>query len=299
MDRRATLRTLTLACMLPTLGTSLHAQQKSASGHLLNWTNSIVVEADSLMNGKHKLPAHSFMVWEADPGTAVSALRSVHEAQGARFSGSSPLRGLVTVQGMGDAPVLLLATAANDKKNGGARMQVAFAANDSTAVPGGGEAAHAMAVQVNRAIVQQQIDAQQKIVDKAQGKLVGAQKDQAKAQEKAGKAAEDLEKAKKEKSKLVDKQAQLQKEELRLKERYNTSKEAKDLEKLNKVQGRLVKLQADLAKQIKKEADAQESANKRQKAIPGTQEAQQEHQVTKEQAVSELEALKRKLEAVR
>lgn len=299
MDHRTTLRSLTIACLFPTLGTALHAQDKSASGHLLNWTNTIVVETDSLVNGRYKLPAHTFTVWEADPGTALNALKAAYAEQGAKFSGSSPLRGMATVAGMGEAPVLLLATTAKDKKAGGARMQVAFAANDSTALPGGGEAAHALAVQVNRAIVQQQIDAQQKIVDKHHGRLEGAQKDQAKAQEKAGKAAEDLEKAKKEKSRLTDKHTQLQKEELKLKERYNATQEAKDLEKLTKMHNKLVKVQEDLAKQIRKEADAQESHNKRQGAIPEAQEAQQGHQVSKEQAVSELEALKRKLEAVR
>lgn len=285
-----------LVCAAPLLAC---AQDRSSSGHLLNWTTPITVEPDSLRHNAHNLPAHAFVVHEADPATAMNALRTAYAAQGTKFSGSDPMSGLVTVSGMGEGPVLLLASAAKDKKAGGARMRVVYAANDSTALEGGRDAAHALAVQLNRAIVDQQIAAQQKIVDKAGSKLESAQSEQVKAQKKASKAAGDLEKVKREKSKLADKQAKLQKEQQRLQERYNTSQATKDLEKLTKVQGQIVKVQQDLAKQMKKEADAQKTANKRQDEIPGTQKHQQEHQVTKEQAVSELEALKRKLEAIR
>lgn len=285
-----------LCCAVPVL---LHAQERSASGHLLNWTNTITVEQDTLLNKTHKLPAHAFMVHEADPGAALNALKAAYAGQNAKFSGSDPVSGLVTVTGLGEAPVLLVASAAKDKKAGGARMRVAYASNDSTALEGGRDAAYALAVQLNRAIVERQILEQLEVVDKAGSKLEGAQSDQAKAQKKASSAASDLEKAKKEKSKLADKQAQLQKEQQRLQERYNTSQAPKDLEKLTKVQGQLVKVQQDLAKQLKKEADAQKAANKRQDEIPDAQKEQQAHQVTKEQAVSELEALKRKLEAIR
>lgn len=299
MNQRTPSRALALAALLSTTPVLLHAQDKSASGHVLNWTNTIVVEQDTLLNKGHKLPAHAFMVHEADPGAALNALKAAYAGQHAKFSGSDPVSGLALVTGLGEAPVLLLASSAKDRKAGGARMRVAYAANDSTALEGGRDAAHALAVQLNRAIVQQQIDAQQKIVDKAGSKLESAQSDQAKAQKKASNAASDLEKAKREKSKLADKQAKLQKEQQRFQERYNTSQAPKDLEKLTKVQGQLVKVQEDLAKQMKKEADAQKTANKRLDELPDTQKEQQEYQVSKEQAVSELEALKRKLEAIR
>ena len=299
MNHGAPFRALALAALLSTATAPLLAQDRSASGHLLNWTNTIAVEQDTVVNKTHKLPAHAFMVHEAEPGAALNALKAAHAGQNAKFSGSDPVSGLVTVTGLGEAPIFLIASAAKDKKAGGARRRVAYATNDSTALEGGRDAAHALAVQLNRAIVQQQIDAQQKIVDKAGSKLESAQSDQAKAQKKASSAASDLEKAKKEKSKLADKQAQLQKEQQRAQERYNTSQAPKDLEKLTKVQAQLVKVHQDLAKQLKKEADAQKTANKRQDEIPDAQKAQQGHQVTKEQAVSELEALKRKLEAIR
>ncbi|HMQ77343.1 MAG TPA: hypothetical protein PKE21_14430 [Flavobacteriales bacterium] len=299
MNHRAPFRALALAALLSTATVPLLAQDRSASGHLLNWTNPISVESDSLDHGSRTLPAHSFMVHEADPGTAMSTLRSVFSDQGAKFSGSDPVRATVMVPEIPGVPVLLIATAEKDRAAGGTRMRVTYAANDSTAMEDVRHAAHAMAIQLNRAIVQQQIDAQQKIVDKAGSKLESAQSDQAKAQKKASSAASDLEKAKKEKSKLADKQARLQKEQQRAQERYNTSQAPKDLEKLTKVQGQLVKVQQDLSKQLKKEADAQKAANKRQDEIPDAQKEQQEHQVSKEQAVSELEALKRKLEAIR
>ncbi|MBK7942610.1 MAG: hypothetical protein IPJ87_12185 [Flavobacteriales bacterium] len=299
MKHRAPFLALAFPALLSAVPGLLHAQDRSASGLLLNWTNTIVVEQDTLLNKTHKLRAHAFMVHEADPGAALNALKAAYAGQNAKFSGSDPVSGLVTVSGLGEAPILLIASAVKDKKAGAARMRVVYAANDSSALEGGRDAAHALAIQLNRAIVQQQIDEQQRVVDKAGSKLESAQNDQAKAQKKASSAASDLEKAKKEKSKLADKQAQLQKDQQRLQERYNSSQAPKDLEKLTKVQGQLVKVQQDLAKQLKKEADAQKTANKRQDEIPDAQKEQQGHQVTKEQAVSELEALKRKLEAIR
>lgn len=299
MKHRAPFFVFALPALFSAVPGLMHAQDRSASGHLLNWNTPIAVEADTLPNKTYRLPAHAFMVHEADPGTALNALKAAYAGQAAKFSGSDPVSGRVTVTGMGEAPVLLLASATKDKKAGAARVRVVYASNDSTALEGGRDAAHALAVQLNRAIVERQILEQLEVVDKAGSKLESAQSDQAKAQKKASSAASDLEKAKKEKSKLADKQAQLQKEQQRLQERYNTSQAPKDLEKLTKVQGQLVKVQQDLAKQLKKEADAQKAANKRQDDIPDAQKEQQAHQVTKEQAVSELEALKRKLVAIR
>jgi len=297
--KRTTRGTAIVAVFLCLSTLALNAQERTTSGVLLNWANPLSIQDDQLANGRHSLPAHAFLVQEADPSMALAALRVVYASQGVKFSGSDPVRASVTVAGMGAGPISLLASASKDKKSGGCRMRVAYAANDSVPVEGGRDAALALAVQVNRAIIQDQIIAQQKLVDKATARLTDAQDQQAKAQKKAGSAAEDLEKAKKDRSDLADKQAGLQKDQQRMQERYNATKDAKDLEKLTKVQADLVKLQEALARVMRTEADAQREANKRQEVLPGMQRDQQQLQASKEQAVSELEALKRKLEAVR
>ena len=54
-----------------------------------------------------------------------------------------------------------------------------------------------------------------------------------------------------------------------------------------------------MSRELKDEQRAQKDANKRQDDVPDAEKDQIEYQKAKEKAISELEALKRKLEAVR
>jgi hypothetical protein len=282
--------------------TLLLAQEKTESGYLLNWSDRIKVERDTLVNGKHKLPAYTFAVFETDAGIAVGEWVAAYESKGGKVTGSNPYKGVgVPVDGLSGA-VTVMVTVERNKQDGTALAEVALTQNDSTPSPDwekGEKAVYDLAVRMNKGVVQKQVDEQQSLVDELTKKLASAQKDQVKATEKSADAASDLEKAKKEKAKLADKQAKLQGDQIKLQEKYARSNDPKDLAKLNKVQQDLVKVQKDMSKQLKKEADAQKDTNKKQGDIPESVEEQQELQVKKDRAVSELEALKRKKEAVK
>ncbi len=291
---------LPFAFLLTTLAAD--AQDKTESGYLLNWTNRIKIERDTLVHGKYKLPAYTFAVFETDAGIAVGEWVAAYESKGGKVTGSDPYKGVgVPVDGLSGA-VTVMVTVTRNKKDGTALAAVALTQNDSTPAPDwekGEKAVYDLAVRMNKGVVQKQVDEQQELVDELTKKLAGAQKDQVKATEQSADAADDLEKAKKEKAKLADKQADLQGEQAKLQEKYTRTNDPKDLEKLTKVQQDLVKVQKDMSKQLKKEADAQKDANKKQGDIPDSVEEQQELQVKKDRAVSELEALKRKKEAVK
>jgi hypothetical protein len=284
------------------LTTFAHAQDKTESGYLLNWTNQIKVERDSLVNGKYKLPAYTFSVFESDAGIAADEWVAAFESNGSKVTGSNPYkRSGVAVDGL-SGPATVMATVVRNKQDGTALVKVALAANDSMPVSDwekGEKAAYDLAVRMNKGVVQKQVDAQQKLVDGLAKDLAGAQKDEAKANDKSSDAAADLEKAKKEKAKLASKQADLQSEQIKLQEKYTRTQDPKDLTRLTKVQQDLVKVQKDMSKQLKKEADAQKDANKKQGDIPDAQKDQQKLTTKKEKAVSDLEALKRKKEAVK
>lgn len=278
------------------------AQEKTESGYLLNWTNRIQVERDSLVNGKYKLPAYTFAVFESDAGIAVGEWVAAYESKGGKVTGSNPYKGTgVAVEGL-SGPAIVMTTVVRNKKDGTALVLVALAANDSTPVAdweAGEKAAYGLAVRMNKGVVQKQIDEQQKLLDGLTKDLASAQKDEAKANSKSADAAADLEKAKKEKAKLADKQAKLQSEQVKQQQKYNRTNDAKDLNKLTKVQQDLAKVQKDMSKQLKKEADAQKTVNNKQGDIPDAQKDQQKLQTRKDKAVSDLEALKRKKEAVK
>lgn len=292
-------------CLIGSLSliTTSNAQEKSATGYALNWTGSVQVAPDTITNGTHKLPAFALPIHEADPGKALDLWKTQCAMKGGKVSGSDPYRSTpILVDGLGAAPVVVMATTAKDKQLGGTRMLVTYALNDSVPAPDAAsaqQAAHDLALALNRAVVMEQIADQQKLVDKLNGKLESAQADQAKAEKKAGDANKDLEKVKQQQSKLSGKQAQLQSDELHAQQRYDRTKNPKDLEKLSKIKAKLVKVQQDLAKQMEKEASAQKKVNSRQGDIPDANKEEQEKQAAKEKANTDLEALKRKLEAVR
>lgn len=284
------------------LATASQAQDKTESGYLLNWTNRIKVERDTLVNGRYKLPAYTFAVFESDAGIAVGEWVAAYESKGGKVTGSNPYKGTgVAVDGI-SGPVTVMTTVVRNKKDGTAQVEVALAANDSTPAVDwekGEKAVYDLAVRMNKGVVQKQVDEQQKLVDDLTKDLAGAQKDEAKANSKSADAAADLEKAKKEKAKLADKQAKLQSDQVKQQERYGRTNDPKDLKKLTSIQQDLAKVQKDMSKQLKKEADAQKTTNQKQDDIPDAQKEQQELQVKKDKAVSELEALKRKKEAVK
>jgi len=300
--------TMTNMRILPTLllflaFTATQAQEKSETGHLLNWTGNIQVAPDSLQAGKFKLAAFAIPILEADPGKVMNLWESDCARKGGKVNGSEPAKSTpLIVEELDPSPVTMMATFSKDKQLGGTRMLLAYATNDSTAFAAsdrGQVAARALALRLNRAVVSEQIEDQQKLVDKRSGKLEDAQADQAKAEKRVNNAYEDLEKSKKAKSKLSGKQAQLQSDQLHAQDRFERSQDPKDLQKLTKIQQKLVKVQQALAKQMKKEADALKDANNRQEDVPDAIKDQQERQAAKEKANSDLEALKRKLEAIR
>lgn len=282
--------------------TCLTAQDKTESGYLLNWTTRIELVRDTLKNGAYGIPAFGFNVYESDADIAAAEWIAAYGSKGGKVTGSNPYKGTgVAVDGV-PGTTTVMTNIVRNKNAGTARVVTALAANDSTPAAGwenGEKAVYDLAVRMNKGVVQKQIDAQQKLVDDLIEDLADAQKDQVKATEKSADAADDVEKAKKQKAKLASQQADLQGEQVKLQEKYSRTNDPKDLKKLTKVQQELVGVQKDMSKQLKKEADAQKNSNKKQGDIPDSVEQQQELQVKKDKAVSELEGLKRKKEAVK
>jgi myosin heavy subunit len=279
------------------------AQERSSDGHALDWKHTLEEQPAHLLVNKQKLSGWSFPVYECSPGEAMQLWKKHMTAQGAVVKSNEPMRatgGNIT-ELASPAPVTF-ASAGKDKKTGTTHVTVVFALNDSTAAPEDPtmmKAVHEMAVQVNRAVVQAQIADQEKRVKKTAGQLEDAQKDEAKASERASDAGRDLEDVKQKQSKLSHKQADLQKEINKWQTRYNATQDPKDLKKLTKAQEKLASVNSELAKEMKSESKVQEQLNKHQEAIPDARKDERKHGEQKEAANRQLEALKRKLDAIR
>ncbi len=162
--------------------------QNTKEGYALLWSNTITVVADTLLNGKHELPAYSITVFESDGNAALDLWRAEYKPMSQEITGSKPAKATgVTQPTVAPSPLMVLASHTTDKKGGFGRLTLAFAKNDSTPIDDQQAAERAMrdmAVKYNKAVVQAQITAKEKSLDKATGKQENAQADAAKLDKK-------------------------------------------------------------------------------------------------------------------
>ena len=279
------------------------AQERTETGYVKDWTHSLQERADPLMNARHALKGWSFVAYECSVGEAMGYWKDHMEKLGGAAKSNKPTRvtGAVIPGLVGHAPIVF-ANVEKDRSAGGVRMIIAFALSDTVNAPddpGMSAAVHEMAVQVNRSVVRKQIAEQEKRSKKVSGELTDAQKEEARAADRAGDAGKDLEKVNEQQAKLARKQADMQKDLNKSQEKYRARPDPKTLEKIAKTQQRIADLEKDMARKQQDESNAQEHKNKHEEEIPEAQEHQQKHQAQRERATRELEALKRKLEAIR
>ncbi len=297
-----TFRTYTiLLAWLALYSVVLQAQTTTKDGVALSWERTIEVVPDSIQNGAWTLPAHTITVFESDGGWVMDQWKDEMKPVSQSVSGSKPVR--VTgalVPAMGDQPLLLLATSESDKKSKLGRLTVAFAANDSMVAEGDpARTMRELAVRLNKAVVQQQIDARQKMLDKASGKLSGAQSDQAKINKRLNKANSDLEKHKRKLSKLQGNKAKVQGDVHGLEKKFAVTNDPKDLNRLTKARQRLAKVETGIAKEMRNGSKIQAAANKQQENLPKATDNLQDHTESREEIQRIISELKRKQDAIR
>lgn len=291
-----------IAVVIATVRPSL-AQEKTETGYTMDWTRTLQERAEPLVNARHTLKGWSFMAYECNVGEAMGYWKEQMEKLGGTAKSNKPVRvSGASIPGLGNAVPLIFGIAEKDRDAGGVRLIVSFALNDTSSAPedpGMSAAVHDMAVQVNRAVVREQIAEQEKRTRKISGELMDAQKEEARASEHAGDAGKDLEKVNRNQAKLARKQADLQKDLGGLQEKYRKDPDPKTLEKIAKTQQRIADGEKDIAKAQGEESRAQAHKNKHEDEIPEAKKHEQKHQAQRELANRELEALKRKLEAIR
>jgi len=291
---------LLLAC----IATGLSSQaQTTKLGYALTWDNTLTVVPDTLVNGKHKLPAYTITIHEADAGTALDLWKNEYKAISREVSGSKPVKAVGAVQPtIAEGGIMVMATSASDKKAQLARLTLAFAQNDSVPVEqdkAAADIAQKLAVKYNKAVVQAQITSTEKSLEKATGKESDAQADAAKLDKQFLKANGELKKIKAKQGKVQGDNAKLSGEIAGLEKKFQLTNNPKDLEKLSKMRIKLTNGEASLAKLMKSEAKVQADLNKVEGNKPDAIQEQQEKTQTKEQVQQDIDALKRKLDNIR
>lgn len=279
------------------------AAQTTKEGHALLWSNTITVVPDTLINGKYKLPAHTITVFESDGGAAFDMWRAEYKPMSQEITGSKPAKAIgVTQPSVAPSPLMLLVNTSTDKKGGLGRLTIAFAKNDSTPIDDQAIAEKAMrdmAVKYNKAVVQAQITAKEKSLDKATGKQESAQADAAKLDKKSAKANSDLKKIKSKQGKIQANNAKLSGEIAGLEKKFQMTNDPKDLSKLAKLRSKLTDGESNLAKLMSNEAKMQGNLNKIEGDKPDAAKQEALRTQTREEIQKEVEQLKRKQNDIR
>ena len=277
--------------------------QTTKEGHALLWSNTLTVVPDSLVNGKFKLPAYTITVFESDASTVLDLWKNEYKAISQTITGSKPTKAVGAMQSaVSTSPLLILANSNADKKAGIGKLTVAFAKNDSVPAEEQQAAERVMmdlAVKYNKAVVQEQITAKEKSLEKATGKAESAQASAAKLDKKSEKANSELKKIKAKQGKVQGNNAKLSGEIAGLEKKFQLTNNPKDLAKLAKVRQKLTKGEAELAKLLSSEAKAQGNVNKIESAKPDAAKTEADRTQTREEILKEVEQLKRKLNDIR
>ncbi len=292
---------LLLTALALLAGTGVNAQNALKDGTTLQWDKEINVGTDSLRNDSVTVAALAVPVYEASASQVTGLLKTV--MPGASFKKQGDLlKATATSFGPSGTPMDVLARVVQDKKMGLSTLSLAFlqpgtsmAVDPSALQP----AVRDLGVQLNKAVVQEQLNGWTAKLDKAGGKAESASQGEAKAQERATKAQGELEKIVKEKSKLQSEHAVLQKEVELYNQKWTLSQDPKDFKKLTKARGKITKNEEKMAKAMSSEAKAQEEITKTGSALPEAQKAKEEKAATQAEVQRTVDALQRKLESIR
>lgn len=273
------------------------AQHTSAEGFRLSWDNTITVERDSLRVRGANLPAWSITVHETSAKGALDLWRIDVNPQATRVSGSRPM--VATGVKLGDAfpePVEVKAMSSHDRRSGDATLTLAFTSL------GHDERIEAhmreLSVRLNRALVQEQIDAITRSKSDAHRGLEKEERNEAKLAKRLTKAQRDLERTMRKQSRTQSTIASQQRDLTRQERSVVGTVSPRQLKRLTRVRRNLTSSQRQLSRQMRDAARTQKQINKLTRDIQNSQAAQQAIRSGKDLKSYSLEALTRKKERI-
>ncbi len=281
----------------------LSAQERTAGGYSPVWERQLTEQREVLIVNGRALQGWGFVAYETTASDALGYWKAYMKTLGGRSRGNRPAEVTgANVPGLGLATQLIYAEGKKENTEGGVRITVAFAVNDSTAAPeaaGMQDAVHQMSVAVNRAVVRSQVDMQEDILKKSSAQVADAQREKQKDSDRAERSRLDLKKIQDRQVKLQRKQTALQRDAEKLQTQLTGSSDARTLKKMGKNHQKLADVEKDMAREQQRAEEAQARADKQQDQAPEEPADEHTDQQKKEAASSELEALKSKLAAIR
>lgn len=282
--------------------TVMQAQDRTKDGEALSWNHELTVVPGTIPTGTTEYPAHIITVFETDANTALDLLKAEYVPLSVSIEGKPLMVRGAKLPGISDQPVNILLTSTTDKKANLARLSLAFMINDSTSLPDNGEqsrTARDLAVRLNKAVVQKQIDSYQKQLEKAGKKLGDTEEDVARSKDKLSKSNSGLQKAMSKRIRTEKESAALHDDISGLERTFALSNEPKDLKKLTKAREKLAKSEKAQAKLMQLEDKYQDSINKSQGSVDSDNKEADVRTKGKEDVQRIITELKLKLDNIR
>lgn len=299
--KQTTISLLTVPAFLFASGVCM-AQASTKDGTALAWNQDLAVVQGTISVNKVDFPAHTITVFETDASTALELLKTDYTPIAASIGGKPMKVSGARLTQISEEPVSVFVEATTEKKANLARLTLAFMASDTESLKDNGEQEklmHGLAVRLNKAVVQTQIDRYQKDLDKASDKLGGTEGDVAKAQKNLTKASGDLQKTKAKRGKIEADNAKVHGNISGLERKFALSNDPKDLQKLTKTRQKLAKNETSQAKLMQQEAKTQATINKHQGTLDSSSKQAEGQAESKEDLLRIIAELKRKQDNIR
>ncbi|MEO8067265.1 MAG: hypothetical protein ABI599_06195 [Flavobacteriales bacterium] len=234
------------------LVTGLSAQKYDFTS---TWDHDLAPLQATMGPDSARVAAQRISIHEADDGQVADLWKKLMKERGAtveRSGNNSVVQGLE----MG-GPVTVRTTAERNKKSGSTDLLLAMSGADGKPLEEARAASVAkdLAVQLNKAVVQAQVDEVQKDLDKAEKDLKGTEKDRVNAASEAEDRREDLDQGQKKVGRSLEEVEELQRDLEKLQKKYKRSQDAKVLEEI-------ADKQKDLAKAMDKQSDLTDDQQK-------------------------------------
>ena len=300
------LRTLRTALLPALLLAALHqpatAQRGTFTAHE-TWTGTIAVQQDEMRTRQGEFPAWSFTVHESTARNALDLWRSEARGRASRVGGSRPLVARnANLPGPLSMPLDVWVMADDDRATGDATLTFALFANDE-ALPHGREGVEGslreLAVLLNRAVVQQQIDELRARKKATRGKIESAASDEGKLGRQIAKADRRMEKIKRDQSRVQRHSADLKRRLARQEARLGRNPRRGDLRRVSSTRRDLARTERRLARLKRDEARTLADINKLRSTVPEKQQEQQQQRDVLSDKARLLEALQRKMADIR
>jgi hypothetical protein len=277
-----------------------HAQD-SYEGIRLGWAGTLEPVKDSLLLPTARHPALTINVYESNARQALRLLGADLRTRGVRLSGNRPARARgLTMEGTAQGAMDLMVVAEQDR-HGDASLTLAFQRDERSVDhedPALRAAVREIAVRLNRALVNEQIEDLRKRQGRVESREESARKTETRLLKQQTKANKDLQRIKQRQSQQQRNNANMQRDAARFDARFNRSGNPRFLQRATRQRRQLAQGERRMGRLMRDESRKQSDLVKIERDLVKSREDQRSQGLTMRSKEDALQLLQRKLEAI-